>query len=844
MAGNKTKSQRIHDLMPKFFKTQTNPNWKALIEAMGEVDQELAVLLENVREQFFIDTASRPWIDRLGANVKVSRPRFVGMGDDSFRRYIPALSYQPKQVKKILDDLLDIFFFRDTTTAFNQTLGVEPFFLVDEWDLDYLIDGQHLETISFRADDFSDIQNATAEEIVNSINRQAKHSFAVTYDDRIAKQIRIRLFSNTIGSKGSVQVVGGKSNLSLQFNGFYANAGSTASTQWNVTKIGDTMTFQQVGGSSINLNQISEGDVVISTIPGNEGSFTITSIDLANLSFQYVNLFGTAGFYDQALLQPYQVIKFMQPSKMVVYTNSSRAVVWETTPGEVIVEMPATPPVVKRSLKGSGHLNGMVAKTSSVPSSTSLILDDATDWPTQGKFILQQIDEIQSHIITITEDSNEFLQMNTRFKPESLYSFTGRSGNTLTGISPALPTLADMYEVNISSASRDAFFTVTSTTATPHGFTVGEGVCLYGTQGPLASIGLFVPILLSDTVTTIANKTAVTLSAYSDFSATSLGADVTITNTSNGVTTDAGAGTSGSTITMMQQGTTGLPEITKVTLAGGGSFFDVAGAGKYFEIYSANDNTFYHVWYFVSDGVNTQTNPSIAPIDGTFTIQGVPTPTTFTFLSPGETGTVTGGTARVERIGMAGAGAFVYLTSSRVDTGIYGPYMWSSAAPYVISSLTADIQQQVKAGSIIRTLQISSPNNIPDSEGFVIFGFGTEKEEGPVRYLYKPTANSLQMDPAYTFQYTHNIGDAVTMIRRKGAHIMSGSGKEYPLYITDPGVARETLQVVMRDVKSVGIFIEFIVRYPELLYNTLDVYKSANPNLWPVNDEEKAKLTT
>jgi hypothetical protein len=100
------------------------------------------------------------------------------------------------------------------------------------------------------------------------------------------------------------------------------------------------------------------------------------------------------------------------------------------------------------------------------------------------------------------------------------------------------------------------------------------------------------------------------------------------------------------------------------------------------------------------------------------------------------------------------------------------------------------------------------------------------------------------MDPAYTFKFTHNIGDAVTMIRRKGAHVMSGSAAEYPLYITDPGIARETLKAVMTEVKSVGIFIDFIIRYPQLLYNSLDVYKSVNPDLWPVNDEEKAKLET
>lgn len=844
MAGNKDKTQRLHDLMPKIFRTKTNPNWSAVIGALGESDQNLADLLEQVREQMFVETASRPWIDRLGANVKVSRPRFVGMSDDSFRRYIPTLSYQPKQVKKILDDLLDVFFFRETTTAFTQTLGVEPFFLVDGWELTYLVDGQHSESIKFTSDAFTDIQNATAEEITNVINRQAKNSFAVVYDDRIAKQIRVRLFSNTIGSKGSIQVLGGRADIALQFSGFYENAGATPSTQWLVTKIGDTVTYQQVGGSSINLNQISAGDVVISTLPNNEGSFVIEEVDLANNKFQFTNLFGTPGSYDQSLLFSWQTVKFIRPDKMVIYTNSSRAVVWETSPGEVIVEMPATPPVVKRSLKGSGHVNGMVGKVLDTLSTTSFELEDATDWPTSGQFILQSIEQIQSHILTPSEDNIAINDMNTRFMPEMRFSFTGRSGNVLTGISPALPTEAGTFEFPLVSAVRDNSFNVVATTSAPHGFVVGEGVCLYGTTGALGSIGIRVAVSTGDTATQVATKTAATLSAYPDFSATSLGADVTITTADNGVTTDATVGTSGASIVIMQQGTSLLPEITKVSLSAGGGFFDVIGSGKYFTLKSGGNTASYHVWYYVTDGANTQDNPSILPIDGTFIINTIPTSTSFTFTSPGEAGSVTGGTSRVERIGMASSGSLVYLTSAQINTGIYGPYMWDLSAPYVISSLTSNIQQQVKAGSIVRTLQITGPNNIPDAEGFVIFGFGTEKEEGPIRYLYKPTDNSLQMDPAYTFKFTHNIGDAVTMIRRKGAHVMSGSAAEYPLYITDPGIARETLKAVMTEVKSVGIFIDFIVRYPQLLYNSLDVYKSVNPDLWPVNDEEKAKLET
>lgn len=65
MANNKNKTDRLHDQMPRFLKTRANPNWQALIGALGESDQNLADLVEEVRKQMFIKTASRPYLDRF-----------------------------------------------------------------------------------------------------------------------------------------------------------------------------------------------------------------------------------------------------------------------------------------------------------------------------------------------------------------------------------------------------------------------------------------------------------------------------------------------------------------------------------------------------------------------------------------------------------------------------------------------------------------------------------------------------------------------------------------------------------------------------------------------------------
>lgn len=711
MAENKNKIDRIHDQMPKHFRTRVNPNWNALISAIGESDQKTTDLIEEVRKQFFVKTASRPYIDRLGANHKISRPRFVGMDDKTFRNYIPVLAYQPKQVKLVMDLLLDIFFFKETTTAFTQSENYEPFSLVTGWELELIIDQTKTERIVFKTEDFADITNATAEEVVSAINRQTQHCFAVVFDDRIKKKKFIRIFTNTIGAKGSVQLVGGRADINIQFRGFNSNSGSGSNTQWQVTKVGDTVTFQHIGGISPGLDKVQVGDVVISSIVGNEGSFVIESIDLSNSSFSFTNLFATPGTYDHSLLLSSEKVNFMTPEKIVVFTNNSRSIVWEVTPGEIIIEMPASPPVVKRTLKGSAHINGMVGLMSTRNSDTSIDIDDASEWPSSGQFILQREEEIQSHILTGSENTYTSKLIDTRFDISQRYSYTSKSGNTLSGITPNLPPAADIHEVSVSTANRVGS-TVTVTTASNHNFEVGEAV-------------------------RVQNVT---------------------------------------------------PDI---------------------------DNT----------------------VNGTFIITSIPTNNSFTYEALGVVGGNTGGVCRVERIGIADSGSLVYLTSTIIDSGIYGPYMWDKSAPYVISSLTSNIQSDIKAGNNVRSIQIDTINNIPNEEGYLVFDFGTEREEGPVRYLYKPTSASLQLDPAYIFKNNHDTGSSVTMIRRRGAHVMSGLSSEYPAYITDPASAREILQDLLRQVKSVGIFIEFLIRYPEQLYATLDVYRSGREGLWPVNSD-------
>ena len=209
-----------------------------------------------------------------------------------------------------------------------------------------------------------------------------------------------------------------------------------------------------------------------------------------------------------------------------------------------------------------------------------------------------------------------------------------------------------------------------------------------------------------------------------------------------------------------------------------------------------------------------------------FKITDIPTSTSFRFDSLGINGVVvTPGTARVERVGLAPSGSKLILTDAQLNTGILGPNIFDLTAAFVLSSLKTNLQQNIRAGNIARTILVD-PNDIPNEPGQLIFDFGTSRQEGPVRYFFKPTDNTIAIDPAYVFDFNHSIDSAITMIRRKGPHTISTSAVEYPPYVTDTALAREILQDLILSVKSVGIFVEFLIRFPNQLYATVDVYRS------------------
>jgi hypothetical protein len=465
----------------------------------------------------------------------------------------------------------------------------------------------------------------------------------------------------------------------------------------------------------VRLEKVQVGDTIIvdmPTIPGpipnssNSGSFKITALNVSEGYVEFNNLLGIEVTTFSHAANPNSFVRFVSPQKSVVYVKNNRAMVWEVRPGEIVVEMPATPPVVNRELIGASHLNGPTSTVVQLnPNRTSMTLFDIKDWPSSGHIVLEPKYEIQGQINVGSVVDKTSSIINGCYDISSYrYTYTGinKDTNELTGITPELPRESGILEANIVSIER-IDETVTVVTDAPHYMKAGQSFSIVDCVGP--------------------------------------------------------------------------------------------------------------------------------NFNGTWNTSKILSETSFEFRNIGGNDTGSGGFIRSEYMGLLNSGSKVYLMSSIIETDVFGPYVYEFKGQYVLSSYVGTLNQDIVAGNVYFNLEIDEVNNIPAEPSIIYINYGLSNQEGPIRVLSKPTDKLLFTDPSYIFTKNHSIGSQITVIRRKGAIVLDPNGSDFAAYITDPQQVRIILQKLIESVKSAGTYLNYIVRFPNVLYSDFDLYKETEDPL-------------
>lgn len=316
-----------------------------------------------INDQLYIVTASGQYLDERLAQYGITRPAAVGLADDTFRQIGIAVKNR-KQVRDLIDQLLNAIFGDDFTKATDSSSMVEPYNLQDGDTLIVNFDDHDTATIIFSADQFADIHAALAQEVADaissSLSTQGLSGSAIANNDGNGNYVE--LISQTIGPASSVTVLGGSAQNELVFPAAVA-AGGNMSTQWTLSlQPGGLIRFTWTAGANPNLGRVTEGNYVnvfgggFASSP-NEGSYTIVNVlggGVGIAYFEVSNPLGTSGIVTQGADN---AVLFFNPIRESILSKYSYAAIFSTQNRILQVFLPATTKVVRRSRVGSAHLH-------------------------------------------------------------------------------------------------------------------------------------------------------------------------------------------------------------------------------------------------------------------------------------------------------------------------------------------------------------------------------------------------------------------------------------------------------------------------------------------------------
>jgi hypothetical protein len=152
------------------------------------------------------------------------------------------------------------------------------------------------------------------------------------------------------------------------------------------------------------------------------------------------------------------------------------------------------------------------------------------------------------------------------------------------------------------------------------------------------------------------------------------------------------------------------------------------------------------------------------------------------------------------------------LHESGSSNGDLGSYIFDLSKSYKIGSEECSTTQVVDS-SVELVISVDDSSTIPDVSGYIVFGFGTSKEE-LVPYISRPSSTSLIVNPSYRFKFTHESGTNISLVSINSVYDLNSAGKDYPFYLTDIVSGRIYTEELIRTVIATGIKLAITILYP------------------------------
>ena len=330
-----TKFERAQRFMPNFYRIGNNAVITALVRAWCQSDETVALNIEETHDQLFVRLADGKYLDYLGSNMGVVRPTSVGpLSDDQYRQYILKAGYEPKTVRKLIYEILDIFWGPTYSHPTLTSTAYAPFVFTAISYLDIIVDNHDIQTVTFP------VGSHTAQEICDIINEALTGQvIAQVYTDGSTSRDFVQIYTTTPGLAGSLKV-----------NSTVENSVGTA-IYHGTTGLNDARSGGAFTGTSSNVYTVEISSTAPDTFQWSIGSgtpsapVTITGLEQAlslGVTVTFGNLLGhTIGDYWVITPKPSanQILAFPTAK-----TQETSVTIIEMFPNHIIIKIPTDVP--------------------------------------------------------------------------------------------------------------------------------------------------------------------------------------------------------------------------------------------------------------------------------------------------------------------------------------------------------------------------------------------------------------------------------------------------------------------------------------------------------------------
>jgi hypothetical protein len=746
------------------------PNINAILYAFGEAYNILEQNGVAVTDQLTISTASERYLDRLLSDLAITRPPELGISDYYFRK-IGINITASKQITSSLHSILEIFYGPDFVRGSTICTKSEPYDLSGNPDLSLIFEDGEVRTLVFYSANFSNVFQATAQEVANVINvwikNQNLNAYATVETDFDTGLKYVKLYGGAKGPYSLIQVWGGRAQSILEFPTMRdTKLAPLNTTTWQITKNNETtIRVRWDGGPKPSLDKVLIDDrVLIYGTPFQNanseliGSFTITNVSppqsipnadsgwfefkavLQDLKNSTPNAYpppnSPGNIYSYTVNQTvYDDLKFFLARKNTPYSTKRYALAFEPAANLLKIYLPATTTILERDLIGASHLH-----------------------------MLYNYSDFDGTFGDLLDDNKKIEILNTY----SIRYYQGRADNSATGGTVTLP---GPTVLNISEIYRENGY-VTIITETPHGL-IGENEWQNGID-----------------------YTAGTIKVYNNFNWLAL--------QNSGPSYGGSKQPDANSLFWQQQEPTKNYTTSTIIVNATGLIVDDP------------VNSFLGPYTF-----DSQSNYTLA--SGTGFIRSK--------INAGEIKTnilVTGGFSQPEGYLMfdlnenSQEGPVKYLYSQQQKSNIITNIVNISRITNKVTVTTNAPHNAVPGSQVVISGTTTfngvwTVTNVPSSNvyDFVHTSSGSAIEtSGVSTTLIEENTYLLTLESGYQFKETHNILSDLDIVSNPQAYVPNIDGSDYCAYLTGSADARIYCETLLRRIIAAGIKLEVIVIYP------------------------------